>query len=205
MAKIAILMLGAPGSGKGTQAKFIMDKFNFIQLSTGDILRGLKKKPAESLTEAQKEAILTMDSGKLVSNALVSQLLADEIAVSGGEKVIFDGFPRNQAQISIFEELLKQNGFEVLIPVFLRVDDEILKGRMETRIAEMKALGQEPRADDTPETFAIRLATFHQETDPVIDHYASHANFIRLDALADTKREEVWSQLESQLTGMLAQ
>ena len=112
-------MLGAPGSGKGTQAKFIMDKFNFIQLSTGDILRGLKKKPAESLTEAQKEAILTMDSGKLVSNALVSQLLADEIAVSGGEKVIFDGFPRNQAQISIFEELLKQNGFEVLIPVFL--------------------------------------------------------------------------------------
>ena len=198
-------MLGAPGSGKGTQAKFIMDTFNFIQLSTGDILRGLKKKPAESLTEAQKEAILTMDSGKLVSNALVSQLLADEIAVSGGEKVIFDGFPRNQAQISIFEELLKQNGFEVLIPVFLRVDDEILKGRMETRIAEMKALGQEPRADDTPETFAIRLATFHQETDPVIDHYASYANFIRLDALADTKREEVWSQLESQLTGMLAQ
>ncbi|GHW02327.1 adenylate kinase [candidate division SR1 bacterium] len=199
MSKTAIVMFGAPGSGKGTQAKYLMDTYDFIQLSTGDILRGLKKKSESDLTDSQREAISVMDSGRLVSDELVSQLLADEIETSQSSKIIFDGFPRNETQITIFNDLMQKFEFNRIIPVYLEVSDEILIDRMKSRIKEMKEAGLPVRADDTPETLEVRLDTYHRDTEPVINYFEKSSDMIMLKADAHTTKEEIRDQLNEMI------
>lgn len=145
-----------------------------------------------------------MDWGNLVSNELVSELLGEELERLQADKVIFDGFPRNQTQIGIFEEMLKKLGFEQIIPVYLHVDDSILVNRMNNRIKEMKEKWETPRADDNVETLKVRLDTYHKDTEPVIEYYKSSPDFIGLVAMAEARKEEIWEQLQEKIFIKLA-
>ncbi|MDR2541311.1 MAG: adenylate kinase [Candidatus Peribacteria bacterium] len=188
MAKQAILMLGAPGSGKGTQAKNLIENYGFVQISTGEILRERSK----VLDAFGKEIADLINQGTFVSDELISKMLTEHIQQSNAEKIIFDGFPRNEAQISIFEELLKTLQITDLIPIYLHVEESELIRRLLSR-AEI-----EGRADDNEETITKRIQTYNTLTKPVVDYYAKKPNFVQVSG-DDNPPEVVWAELKEKL------
>lgn len=157
-----IVLLGAPGSGKGTQAKLLMGEFKIPHISTGDLLRSaIAAKTALGL-EAKK----VMDKGNLVSDEIVLGILKDRImqkdAVSG---FILDGFPRNLVQAEMLENLLTELNLPLDHVVLIEVNpDEVV-----TRIAKRAEL--EGRSDDTEEVVRNRLKIYKELTEPVADYY----------------------------------
>ncbi|MCF6300945.1 MAG: adenylate kinase [Proteobacteria bacterium] len=157
-----IVLLGAPGSGKGTQAKLLMEEFKIPHISTGDLLRSaIAAKTALGL-EAKK----VMDKGNLVSDETVLGILKDRImqqdATSG---FILDGFPRNLIQAEMLENLLTELNLPLDHVVLIEVNpDEVV-----TRIAKRAEL--EGRSDDTEEVVRNRLKIYKELTEPVADYY----------------------------------
>jgi adenylate kinase len=188
MAKQVVLMLGAPGSGKGTQAKNLIENYGFIQISTGEILRERVKTPDELGTQLQD----LMNAGALVPDELISSMLQEHILKTSAEKIIFDGFPRNEAQIAIFEDLLKNLEINDLTPIYLHVEESELIRRLLSR-AEI-----EGRADDNQETITKRIQTYNAQTKPVVDYYAQRPNFIQVSG-DHNPPEVVWEELKGKL------
>lgn len=159
-----IILFGPPGAGKGTQAQFIVDRYSVVQLSTGDMLRAAV---AEG-TELGKMAKAVMDRGDLVDDEIIIGIIGDRIDEPDCRNgFILDGFPRTQAQAEGLDALLDKKGLKLDAVVEIRVPDEELYKRIETRAAETGGA----RADDNAETLKKRLDVYHSQTAPVLSYY----------------------------------
>lgn len=158
-----ILILGAPGSGKGTQGKILAERLGLPKITTGDILRAAMKDGSPLGVEAKK----FYDDGKLVPDSIILGLIKDELArPEAKDGAIFDGFPRTAAQAELVDRTLAERGQRLNHILLLDVTEEELVRRMQKR-AQI-----EGRADDTPEAIATRLQVYQRDTAPLIAHYA---------------------------------
>ena len=157
-----IVLLGAPGSGKGTQAKLIVKERNIPHISTGDLLRQAIADETELGLAAKK----VMDAGELVSDDIVLGMLKDRLNKADAQKgFVLDGFPRNLTQAEMLEKLLSQLDIKLDHALLIQVDpDEVV-----ARIA--KRAEQENRTDDTEEVVRNRLEVYREQTEPVADFY----------------------------------
>lgn len=174
-----LILLGPPGAGKGTQAQFIMDAHGCVQLSTGDMLRAAVK----AGTEIGKQADAIMARGDLVPDEIVVGIISDRIDEPDCAKgFILDGFPRNVAQAEALDVMLGEKGLKLDAVVELRVDDEVLVGRIEKRASETEG---GPRADDNVEALRKRLEVYHAQTAPLIGYYGDKGILKTVDGMAD--------------------
>ena len=160
-----IILFGAPGAGKGTQANFLINQFDLIQISTGDMLREAVKHQ----TELGKKVENIMANGDLVPDeiifSLISNRLNDKDLKNG---FIFDGFPRNLKQAEKLEQIMNQRNINLDFVFHIDVDEDILASRIENRAKQEKIT----RKDDTSAVLIERLKVYNRETKPVLDYYS---------------------------------
>jgi adenylate kinase len=177
----SIVLLGPPGAGKGTQARFLVEQRGMIHLSTGDMLRAARN----SGTPMGRQAAEVMDQGGLVTDAIVIGLIGEALDGPAGQRgAIFDGFPRTLAQADALAELLARKGLRLAAAIELRVDDAALVARIVRRAEESRAAGQPVRPDDTPEVFEKRLREYYKNTAPLIGYYHAKGLLRTVDGLA---------------------
>lgn len=198
-----IIMLGAPGAGKGTQAKRIADKYKIPHISTGDILRSNIKEN----TELGKKAKTYMDQGLLVPDDLIVDLVVDRFKVPDCDHgYVLDGFPRTIPQAEALNTALKAIGEDVDFAINVEVPDEVIVERTSGRRACLHCgatyhLQYSPakvdgicdfcgadlvlREDDKPETVERRLAVYHEQTQPLIDYYTKKGIEVEVDGTKD--------------------
>lgn len=198
-----IIMLGAPGAGKGTQAKMIADKYGVPHISTGDIFRANIKNGTELGMEAKKY----MDQGLLVPDELTVKILLDRVAQDDCRNgYVLDGFPRTIPQANVLEEALNKLGDKIDYAIDVDVPDENIIKRMGGRRACLSCgatyhiehvppktegicdrCGRELvlRDDDKPETVKNRLDVYHEQTQPLIDFYGEKGVLKRVDGTVD--------------------
>ncbi|MCL4131376.1 UNVERIFIED_CONTAM: hypothetical protein GTU68_043542 [Idotea baltica] len=163
-----IILLGAPGAGKGTQAQFIMDKFGIPQISTGDMLRAAIK----AGTEMGKQAKSVIDAGQLVSDEIILGLVKERIAQEDCAKgFLLDGFPRTIPQA----DGLKENGVSIDYVLEFDVADEVIVERIVEGQDDVTGEPLVIREDDKPETVLARLGVYHEQTAPLIAYYTKEA------------------------------
>jgi adenylate kinase len=163
-----LILLGPPGAGKGTQALRLVAKYGIVQLSTGDMLRAAVK----AASPIGREVKDIMARGGLVPDAIVVNLVGVRIEQPDARKgFILDGFPRTVPQAAALDRMLAKRGIALDVVVELRVDEDALVKRIETRIAEMKARGEPLRDDDNPEVLRQRLTAYRQQTAPLVTYY----------------------------------
>ena len=160
-----VILFGAPGAGKGTQANFLINEFDLIQISTGDMLREAVKHQ----TELGKKVENIMANGDLVPDeiifSLISNRLNDKDLKNG---FIFDGFPRNLKQAEKLEQIMNQRNINLDFVFHIDVDEDILASRIENRAKQEKIT----RKDDTSAVLIERLKVYNRETKPVLDYYS---------------------------------
>lgn len=170
-----LILFGPPAAGKGTQAKRLVDERGLVQLSTGDMLRAARK----SGSELGLRVAAIMDSGQLVSDAIVIELIEDALTQNhGAPGFIYDGFPRTLAQAEALDDLLAKRGLGIDLVLRLVVDDEALLTRITKRYEE------QGRADDNPESFKVRLGAYNAQTAPLIPYYQGQGKLVELDGMA---------------------
>jgi adenylate kinase len=163
-----LILLGPPGAGKGTQSLRLVAKYGIVQLSTGEMLREAVK----TGTPVGRQVKEIMASGGLVPDNIVVNLVAQRIEQPDARKgFILDGFPRTVPQAAALDRLLASRGLKLDAVIELRVDEDALIRRVESRIAEMKQRGEELRNDDNPEVLHNRLRAYRQQTAPLIAYY----------------------------------
>ena len=163
-----IVLFGPPGAGKGTQAKYLVDKLNAFQISTGDILRNEIK----NNTEIGKKIINDMNNGKFISDDIVNSLIKDHIFDPQKKtKLIFDGYPRSLSQAKNLEKMLEDSNQMIDYVFFLNVEKKTIIERIKKR----KIL--ENRSDDELETIIKRYENYMETTKPVLDFYSKNSNF----------------------------
>lgn len=166
-----IIIFGAPGSGKGTQSKFIKEYFNLEHISTGEMLRAEIK----AGTEAGKVAQALIDDGHLAPDDLIIRMLDERLDVTRDKYgVIFDGFPRTVVQAQALDTMLAKRGQSVSALVDLEVDEKELIVRILNR---GKVSG---RADDNEEAVVERLKVYHTNTEPVLDYFRRQDKLVRV-------------------------
>lgn len=179
-----LVLLGAPGSGKGTQAALLRDHFGVPHISTGELLRAAVK----AGTALGLKAKAVMDSGQLVSDEIVLSILEERLSQGDtGPGYILDGYPRNLAQCNALDALLARIGQPVERAIQLDVDSELLIARLAGR-----ALA-EHRADDNPESVRKRLQVYEEQTAPVIDFYRHQQKLTAIDGVGAL--EEVFARI----------
>ena len=167
-----IILLGAPGSGKGTQGEKMAAHYGIPKLSTGDALRAAVK----AGTELGKKAKATMDAGQLVANELVYGIVEERLSQPDAQKgFILDGFPRNIAQADVLEGMLGKAGASISKALHLHVDDEEIITRLHSRALK------EGRADDTEEVIRDRIKVYNAETKPLLDYYQKQGKLVTLE------------------------
>ena len=200
-----IIMLGAPGAGKGTQAKMIAEKYGVPHVSTGDIFRANIKEG----TELGKEAKQYMDQGLLVPDELTVKILLDRVAKDDCKNgYVLDGFPRTIPQAEVLDKALNELGDKIDYAIDVDVPDENIVKRMGGRRARLTCgatyhiehvppkkegicdkCGSELvlRDDDKPETVKNRLSVYHEQTQPLIDFYTEKGVLRTVDGTQDMK------------------
>jgi adenylate kinase len=213
-----MLLLGAPGVGKGTQAKQLMEEFGIPQISTGDILRAIKNDPAKANTPVGSKAKALMDTGSLVPDDIVNSLVADRLKEPDTEHgYILDGFPRTLIQA----EWLDRQLVAYLLPVVavnIVVPEKVLLERITGRrissagriyniytnppktegVCDVDGSKLEQRADDTEEVFHKRMSEFRDNTAAVIEYYREHGNRFA-EVNGDQDIEQVKADIRSTL------
>lgn len=179
-----LVLLGAPGSGKGTQAAKLREHLQVPHISTGDLLRAAVK----AGTPLGLQAKAVMESGALVSDEIVLGMLEERLTAGDtGNGFILDGYPRNLAQANALDALLKKLDQPVDIAVQLDVDTELLIERIAGRARV------EGRADDTPEAVRNRLKIYNEATAPVVDYYRNAGKLACVDGVGSV--DEVFSRI----------
>ena len=175
-----IILLGPPGSGKGTQAQRLVQRYGIVQLSTGEMLRAA----VAAGTPVGLRAKDIMASGGLVPDEVVVGVIADRIEQGDAKKgFILDGFPRTVPQAAALDDLLKHKHLKLDAVIELRVNESALLQRVETRVAEMQARGEKVRVDDTPEVLTKRLAAYRSLTEPLIHYYSERRKLLTVDGM----------------------
>jgi adenylate kinase len=204
-----VILLGPPGSGKGTQGALIEQKFGFPRISTGDLLRQAVQKK----TRLGMQAEAAMDKGELVSDDIVLKMVADRVAkedCKGG--YVLDGFPRNMKQALMLEGL--DHLFEVVLDI--RLNEQVLIARLSSRricsrcgniynlVMKAGAKGGScdkcqgeliQRRDDEPDVIKERLRVYHQETEPLVQYYRKKDAYHRVDG--DREIENVFQDIQT--------
>jgi adenylate kinase len=210
---VNIILLGPPGAGKGTQSNSIVNKFNYFQISTGDLLRSEIKKN----NEIGKKIFSLISKGEFVSDEIINSILVNFISKPElKNKIIFDGYPRNLNQAEYLEIILKKNKQEIGFIIYLNVSREIIEKRILGRLICEKcnkilneftsqkelqnhSCGKEflkKRHDDNSETIIKRYETYMKQTNPILKFYSNRPNFFDIDASVHideitTKIEEI--------------
>jgi adenylate kinase len=175
-----LILLGPPGAGKGTQAQRLVQKHGIVQLSTGEMLRAA----VAAQTPIGLQAKDIMASGALVPDEIVIRIISDRLDQPDMKNgFILDGFPRTVPQAQALDELLKKKHIKLDAVVELRVNESALLNRVETRVAEMRARGEEVRIDDTPEVLSKRLASYRSLTEPLIHYYSERRKLLTVDGM----------------------
>ena len=209
-----IILFGPPGAGKGTQSNNIVNKFNYFQISVGDLLRSEIKKN----NEIGKKIFSLISKGEFVSDEIINSILVNIVSKPElKNRIIFDGYPRNLSQAEYLEIILKKNKQEIGFIIYLNVSREIIEKRILGRLicekcnkllnefTNQKELqnhtcGKEflkKRHDDNSETIIKRYETYMKETNPILKLYSNRPNFIDIDASVQideitTKIEEIF-------------
>ncbi|NNF50973.1 MAG: adenylate kinase [Gammaproteobacteria bacterium] len=210
-----IVLLGAPGSGKGTQAQRLMAEYGIPQISTGDLLR----QAVASGSELGLKAKAAMDKGELVADSVVIGMIRARITEQDAQAgFIFDGFPRNLAQASALDDLLDDIGKPLASAVLMDVDHGVLlkrlSGRRTCKACDKVANVHQPdfdarelcevtgqphdyfqRTDDNEETIAKRLEVYAAQTEPLVEYYHRQGKLVSVDA--DGGIDEVYGRLVS--------
>jgi adenylate kinase len=194
-----IVLLGAPGAGKGTQCKRIVDKYGLLHLSSGDILRQERSAGSELGRKAQEY----MDSGALVPDELIVKMMAAAISKAPKKGYVLDGFPRTVNQAVELDKSLALTKEKIDVIINLTIDEQIIIQRMTGRrscpecgsvyhienlkpkvegICDKDGTGLIQRPDDTPEVVAKRLETYHEQTEAVVDYYRNNNTVYDIDA-----------------------
>ena len=198
-----LMLFGAPGAGKGTQAKFLIEKYDIPQISTGDILRAAIADKTDMGMEAKK----FMDEGKLVPDSTIIGIIKDRLVETDcKDGFILDGFPRTLAQAEALGELMASMKISLDKVISLNVPDELIVGRVTGRRVcsgcgssfhvEFNPSKKESicdycdgeliiRKDDNEETVKSRLASYHEQTTPLINFYKNMGVFVELDGTKD--------------------
>jgi adenylate kinase len=185
-----LVLLGAPGSGKGTQATRLKTELGVPHISTGDMLRAA----VAAGTPLGMKAKAVMDAGHLVSDDILLGMLEERLAQDDARNgFILDGYPRNLAQASALDELLAKIGQPLDAVVKLDVPNTAIIERCELRFAA------EGRADDNPDTVRRRLGIYAEQTAPVAEFYARRGKLQVVDGVGDL--DEVTSRVKRALTG----
>jgi adenylate kinase len=175
-----LILLGPPGSGKGTQAQRLVQRNGIVQLSTGEMLRAA----VAAQTPVGLKAKDIMANGGLVPDDIVIGIISDRLDQPDAAKgFILDGFPRTVPQAEALDELLKKKHIKLDAVVELRVNESALLQRVENRAAEMRARGEEVRIDDTPEVLSKRLASYRTLTEPLIHYYSERRKLLTVDGM----------------------
>ena len=186
--KMNIVIFGPPGAGKGTQSKFIVQKYNIHQLSTGDLLRNEIKNG----TDLGNKISSIMNAGELVSDEIVSDLIEKFISNENYKnRIIFDGYPRTLTQAKNLDILLNKYKQKIDIVLKLNVSLETIK----KRILERKSI--EKRADDNEEIAIKRFNTYEQSSAPVLDYYRQSK------LLKVINGENSISQINDEISGLI--
>ena len=205
-----IVLFGPPGAGKGTQAQFIVKKYNYFQLSTGDLLRKETKK--KSSLGMEIETIIS--AGNFVSDEIVNKLLNQAIKnLKFRDRIIFDGYPRSIQQAKTLEKILNDFDQSIGRIIFLNVDRNTIEKRIMGRMTcdkcnmtlneffnkdeiELHPCGKEflsKRKDDNLETVINRYETYMKTTKPVLDYYSQNQNFSEIDG--NSEIEQITSKI----------
>ena len=172
-----IILLGPPGSGKGTQANFIQNKLSIPHLSTGDILR----QSVKNETDLGNKVKNIMAKGELVSDDLVLNVIKERVSENDCDKgFILDGYPRNITQAKSLNMVLKDIDRNIDRILFLDVDFSILQSRIEARSKENN---EEKRADDTSEVLIKRLDEYKAQTEPLSEFYKNNKKFKKINGM----------------------
>jgi adenylate kinase len=175
-----LILLGPPGAGKGTQAQRLVHRHGIVQLSTGEMLRAA----VAAQTPVGLKAKDIMASGALVPDDIVIGIISDRLDQPDARKgFILDGFPRTVPQAQALDDLLKKKHMKLDAVVELRVNESALLARVESRVAEMRARGEEVRIDDTPEVLSKRLASYRSLTEPLIHYYSERRKLLTVDGM----------------------
>jgi adenylate kinase len=216
MSKIIVLM-GAPGAGKGTQARLLQERMKLPQISTGDIFRAL----AESATPLAQEVRAVQQAGKLISDDLVIRVVEERTGQADcKDGYVLDGFPRTTVQAEMLEQLAVRQGNEISA-ILVDVPAELLTRRLTGRrncpiCGEIYNIYLKPprvdnqcdlhpeaqlvhRADDAPEKIQVRLGTYAKETAPLIDYYEKTSRLRRVDGVQEP--ESIYAEIESVVRG----
>ncbi len=183
-----IIIFGPPGAGKGTQSKFIVEKYSLYQLSTGELLRDeIKKK-----TDLGSQISSIINSGELVSDEIVSKLIQNFISDQKyKDKLIFDGYPRNLNQAINLDNLLKQSNQKINLVLNLSVSLETIKKRISERQS------QEKRSDDNEDTAIKRFKTYEKTTKPLIEYYKNS------NLLKEVNGESTINEINIKISGLI--
>ena len=201
MSELNLILLGPPGAGKGTQADKLKDDFGLPYIGTGDLLR----KHKEEQTELGREAKSYMDNGDLVPDELVIRMILEEIEEKGSEGFLLDGYPRSVGQADALARELEGMGRRLTAALLIETPDEVvlqrLSGRRQCSNGHLYHVVFDPpknegfcdqdgkpiyqREDDKPETIKKRLATYHDQTEPLIDYYDERGLLRRFDGTRD--------------------
>ena len=184
-----LIIFGPPGAGKGTQSKFIAEKFRLFQLSTGEFLR----KEISDNTKLGKKISSVINSGELVSDIIVSDLIEKIISDSKYQnRIVFDGYPRNLNQAKNLDNLLKKYKQKIDVVLKLSVSLETIKKRISER------LGLEKRSDDNEKIAIRRFETYEKSTEPVIEYYK------KLNLLKVINGERSIDQINKEISDIIA-
>ncbi len=213
-----VVLLGAPGAGKGTQCKGLVDRYKLLHLSSGDILR----QERAAGTDLGKKAQRYMDSGALVPDEIIIEMMARAIRKAPAAGFILDGFPRTVNQATALDKALGTNGQKIDAVLNLQIDDRVVAGRMTGRrscpqcgavyhienlkpkndgLCDRDGTKLVQRSDDSPEVVANRLETYHQQTEPLVDYYMNNSTVFNFDA--DRDPEEVKASIFEKLDSLV--